>query len=386
MATAFTAPRTTRALAAPLGAVAFAAALAATPAAHAQPLTPNPVGWQACMDTADGAQRLACFDQWARQQQAQPGVVQPAAAAKAQGEAPPAVPVIAGVNGCQDTQYSPLSRFWELQAATDCGTFELRGYRPISLHVVASDSVNNQPTSDAPGRTATTVADYSNTEARIQLSARVKVARNILVRDDAARSDSLWVGFSQQSYWQFFTGRLSRPFRTTDYEPEAMYVYPVNWRLPGGLTMRYGGVGISHQSNGRELPLSRSWNRAYLMAGWDLDNSFALEGRFWKRITGESGGDDNPGISDYIGRAELKATWYADTKNTFVGTARGSLNGEGNGSLRLEYFRALGKGNRAGGLNDLRLHVQAFSGYGDSMLDFNRKRNVLSVGLALVDW
>ncbi len=362
------------------------AALGGAPAAMAQPANAPTTTWQACSTTPDGPARLACYDQWAKEQQALPGVVSPKAAEAANGLKPPPAPIVAGVNGCQNTEYSPLSRFWELQDATDCGTFELRGYKPITLAVVASDDVNKQPTSDAPGRNALTSSDYSKNEARIQLSARVKLAKNILVRDDSTRSDSLWVGFSQQSYWQFFTGRLSRPFRTTDYEPEAMYIYPLDVGLGGSVRLRYGGIGISHQSNGRELPLSRSWNRAYLMAGLDAGNAFSMEARLWKRLHNETGGDDNPNIEDFIGRGELKATWYADVKNTFSGTVRGSLGKSGNGSLRLEYFRALGKGNRAGGLNDLRLHVQAFSGYGDSLLDYNRKRNVLSVGLALVDW
>ena len=34
----------------------------------------------------------------------------------------------------------------------------------------------------------------------------------------------------------------------------------------------------------------------------------------------------------------------------------------------------------------LRYHLQLFSGYGDSLLDYNRKRVVLSLGLGLVDW
>jgi phospholipase A1 len=34
----------------------------------------------------------------------------------------------------------------------------------------------------------------------------------------------------------------------------------------------------------------------------------------------------------------------------------------------------------------LRLHTELFSGYGDSLLDYNRKRNVFSVGLTLLDW
>ena len=34
----------------------------------------------------------------------------------------------------------------------------------------------------------------------------------------------------------------------------------------------------------------------------------------------------------------------------------------------------------------LRYHVQLFSGYGDSLVDYNRRRVVLSVGLSLVDF
>ena len=42
-----------------------------------------------------------------------------------------------------------------LETGTDCGTFSFRGYRPITVSVVASSSVNRQPTSDADGNSAT---------------------------------------------------------------------------------------------------------------------------------------------------------------------------------------------------------------------------------------
>jgi phospholipase A1 len=35
---------------------------------------------------------------------------------------------------------------------------------------------------------------------------------------------------------------------------------------------------------------------------------------------------------------------------------------------------------------DLRHYVQLFNDYGNSMIDYNRKLSVLSVGLTLVDW
>jgi len=39
-----------------------------------------------------------------------------------------------------------------------------------------------------------------------------------------------------------------------------------------------------------------------------------------------------------------------------------------------------------GGKSNLRLHTQIFSGYGDSLIDYNRKRTVFSVGLSLLDF
>jgi phospholipase A1/A2 len=375
-----------------IGLLALAAALAAGPAGADEAVD----GWQACRALSDGSARLACFDGWAQQQPLQqqqqpapqtPPPVSPLPETGPIARAPSPQRALIGVrdNACQSDAFSPLSRFWELQSETDCGTFELRGYRPMSLDVVASSSVNQQPTSPAPGRNALTPEDFQRTEARIQISARVKVLKDILTGGDPSRSDSLWLAYTQQSYWQIFSGGISRPFRTTDYQPEAIYAYPFDVGLVGGLRLRYGGLGLSHQSNGRELPLSRSWNRAYLMAGLDLGRRFSLEGKIWKRLDANAD-DDNPGITDFIGRGELTATWRADAKNTYSGTVRSSLASHSNGSVRLEYFRALGKGNRAGGLNDLRLHLQAFSGYGDSLLDYNRRRSVFSVGLALVDW
>ena len=36
--------------------------------------------------------------------------------------------------------------------------------------------------------------------------------------------------------------------------------------------------------------------------------------------------------------------------------------------------------------SNLRLHVQLFSGYGESLIDYNYKRTSLSVGLSLLDF
>src|SRR5699024_5268672 len=132
-----------------------------------------------------------------------------------------------------------------------------------------------------------------------------------------------------QSYWQVFTPALSRPFRSTDHEPEIMYIRPVQSAMPGEWRWRIAGVGLVHQSNGQSLPLSRSWNRAYLMAAAERDN-LLVQARLWRRFD-ERRNDDNPGISNYIGRSELVARWNASRENQFILTGRHALRRHGHG-------------------------------------------------------
>lgn len=379
---------------APGFAIAAALVIAVAPAlAWAQAAPPAATGadWMQCSRLADNNEaRLACFDRWARQQHPGPASTPPASVltTEPQAAAAPAMPDQPGAadagDGCRSHRQSELSRYWELEAASDCGTFSIRGYRPVSLSLIGSDSVNSAPTTPAPGHVASPTP-YGETETRIQLSVRTKIAQGMLTGALPEQRDSLWFGYTQQSYWQLFSGDISRPFRITDHEPEIIYVYPTNTLLQGGWRWRYSGISLTHQSNGQALPLSRSWNRVILMAGLEKDDRFQLTGRAWQRLPERSEDDDNPDISDMVGRAEIVGSWHVNPYNTLGFTLRHSLRPAANGSIRLEWLKVLGgeKGNNRSGL---RFHTQLFSGYGDSLIDYNRQRTVLSVGLSLVDW
>ncbi|MFN4003798.1 MAG: phospholipase A [Hylemonella sp.] len=306
---------------------------------------------------------------------------------EAPAPAAPAAPAPAApAADCRTGSPSALSRFWELEAATDCGRFLIRGYKPISLSWILSDTVNRAPSSPTPDHTATTELPYLTQEGRIQLSVRTKIGQGLLPVEHFGGRDSLWFGYTQQSYWQVFTSSLSRPFRNTDHEPELIYIVPMPADLPGGWKLRYGGVSLNHQSNGQSLPLSRSWNRLILMAGMEHGSRYTLTARVWSRITDGDGVDDNPEIDTLVGRGEVTGSWQLDERHTLMLTLRHSLQAQPNGSYRLEWLRALGDGARGSASSGLRLHVQLFNGYGDSLVDYNRGRTVLSVGLSLVDW
>lgn len=348
--------------------------------------------------TEDAGARLSCFDQWAAQPVASvpapsalSSAVAPVAAAKATKAVAAPAPVVVtmeapAAHDCRNPRFSELSRFWELEPGTDCGTFGIRGYKPISLSWSGSDSVNTQPSSPALNHTASDPVAYSTNEARIQLSVRTKIAQGLLTHMQTGRRDSLWFGYTQQSNWQLFNGDISRPFRTTDHSPEITYIYPLDAELPGGWRLRYGGFTLVHQSNGQSEPLSRSWNRTIFSAGIEKGNDFVIKGALWNRLPEGESNDDNPDISDYVGRAEITGLWNVDKKNTLGVTVRHSLRADTNGSVKLEWLRDLSDTGVAGGRSGLRFHTQVFTGYGDSLVDYNRRRTVLSLGLSLIDW
>ncbi|TXI23009.1 MAG: phospholipase [Ottowia sp.] len=395
-----------------------AAALAQPPAApDIRARIDATTAWQACLGQTDAA-RLACFDGWARGQQrlieaiehkaqsvetsptrneapsAQAAAVrgdvaqalasaqpQPAAGTPATGSAG-----IVGVGleqGCRDRQFSELSRFWELESGSSCPTFGLRAFHPTTASIAAGDHINRQPSSPNPANSAAAPIDYGKREMRLALSVRTKLASGLFTPADGTLRDSLWAAYTQQSYWQVFNGGLSRPFRNTDHMPELIYVYPTTLKLPGGWLWRYSGLGLAHQSNGQSDPLSRSWNRAYLMAGFEHGNRLNLQLRLWKRLPEDRAKDNNPDLVRHLGRGDVTLGWNVDAKNTLRATYTGSF--RRHGSTRLEWTRSLGDG-WGNSFSGLRLYTALFHGHGDSLLDYNFRRTVFSIGLSLVDF
>ncbi|THU00626.1 phospholipase [Lampropedia puyangensis] len=373
-------------------------------AAVAQTARPaEPLPWQHCTSKQDNAERLACFDALAASASTEaastpksaalattsrgsstehPAQLPTPAELKVTTLAPPAESVTS--EGCRDTRFDTTSRMWELTSETDCGNFRFRGYRPISIGLSVGNNINRQPYSPSPENGLANYNHYQRHEARLQLSIRTKLASNLLTQSSSKR-DSLWFGYTLNANWQAFNSALSRPFRNTDHQPEFMYVYPLEWKLPGQFNVRYAGLGINHQSNGQSNPLSRSWNRYYLMLGVDVGQNVRLQTRLWQRVKESAAKDDNPNISDYIGRGEFSAAWDVNERNTLSMTLRHSLRNSAKGSTRLEWYHTLGN-NFAGGKSNLRLYTSIFSGYGDSLIDYNYRRTVFSVGFSLLDF
>ncbi len=206
-------------------------------------------------------------------------------------------------------------------------------------------------------------------EFQFQFSVKFPVATSI-----AGENTTLWFAYTQRSFWQAYNSNASAPFRDTNYEPEAFIVTQPDLSF-FGTKLTYLNYGINHQSNGRQEPWSRSWNRLFLSFVFERENTvFAF--RPWYRIP-ESSDDDNPDIERYLGYGDIQIAHVIDDV-TYDVLLRNNLRSDNKGAIQLGVsFPLWGK---------VRGYAQYFEGYGQSMLDYDNYTRTLGLGFMLTGW
>ncbi|NLK67396.1 MAG: phospholipase A [Campylobacteraceae bacterium] len=205
-------------------------------------------------------------------------------------------------------------------------------------------------------------ADRKQGEIKFQISAQKPLFDNLLGLDET------WTfAYTQTSFWQ--AHMESWPFRTTNYEPEFFVTIPANyWGLD------YWRVGLSHESNGKGGVESRSWNKAYLQTSFALGNL-----RITPTVWHSFGLDDyNKDIRQYMGYGDIKFD-YDINKHRISALLRNNLrfDSENRGALELNWYFPLFK--------DTYGFVQYFTGYGESLEDYNRHVDKGMIGIAIIN-
>jgi phospholipase A1/A2 len=254
---------------------------------------------------------------------------------------------------------------------------DLRSHRPVYVIARWTSELSPQPAGTARAE------DLNPTELKFQLSFRNELVSPAQFRALASDRLRLWFAYTQQANWQAFNTRHSRPFRDTNYEPELILTYdnrpaPGSGE-PGGLQPTLVNLGLSHQSNGRSSPESRTWWRLYLQGGWQLGGG-SLLARAWRTLDESGMRIDNPDINDYVGRAELVYRTRETSLGHFSFLARNSLRSRPNRGFYQLDWKSSGRALLAP------LHVQISTGYGESLLDYNHRQTTVGVGFSFWDW
>jgi phospholipase A1/A2 len=310
----------------------------------ARPLLAADADYDKCRDIGDDKARLACFD---------------------------------GAGQAKGPSASYLERLWKLgESDKRISIDDVQPHHQTYVLVGKwTNHVNMTPSSPAPGRSVGTPIPWNEDELSFQLSFKSEiVSRHDFDQKFLGLANvRAWFAYTQRSFWQLYTPRLSRPFRETNYEPEAILTFSTGNQENGWKLLN---LGLVHQSNGRSQPQSRSWNRLYGEGGWEWGRLSVLA-RAWWRIPETSERDDNPDIQHYLGHGDVQLRWGFDNDKSMSLVLRRSFS-TGRGFAQLDWTsRKL--------FGPARVYIQATSGYGESLIDYNFRQNTIGVGFAYGD-
>ena len=321
-----------------------------------------------CAELAEGVKRLACYDHFLQTDGADPldTGVDPELVDAAQS---------LGVDADKlDEPRKPslINRILARQRAlfSYSGNF-VKHRANYLLPITYVDPINSAPMSANFGREPLQ-EDLANIEAKFQISVRMPILTGLF--NDRT---TLWVAYTQLSFWQAYNSDESSPFRESNYEPEIFLSYQPGLPLgPGSIDLL--SVGFNHQSNGRSDPFSRSWNRLLANIVYS-DEHWVFAVTPWYRIPESSREDNNPDIHQYLGYADYTFSYQLPNETTIGLLFRNNLDDDHNRStFRLDYAFPLSESVSA--------YVQYYHGWGESLIDYNQHVKRIGVGITIADW
>ena len=207
------------------------------------------------------------------------------------------------------------------------------------------------------------------TEISYQLSFKIP-----LWKDIASSHSSLYVAYTQLSFWQAYNKVAF--FRSNDFEPEIFCTNEVAWKLMGDWSINAINVGAVHASNGFGSSQERVWNRLYVETVVSNPRwMFTL--RPWYVLRDGSYRKFNPDMADHMGYGIATAA-YKLSRQVFTLQGHGFIEKRGRyktGILSYSFPMT----------SQLNGFIQVFSGYGQSLIEYNHYTNGVGVGLLLND-
>jgi len=213
-------------------------------------------------------------------------------------------------------------------------------------------------------------------DARYQLSFKYRIfdPEGFIGRFSPLFSN-LYFSYTQTSLWDI--GEDSSPFRDTSYRPGLFYkwagsdkfLFPDEWR-----------AGVEHESNGRSDVDSRSIDTAYISPSWHVDLPSSRRFSFMPKIYSYIDKNENNDIQRYRGYVDWVARFGREDGLIINGLYREGTAGYATGQLDISYPISERIFARTGSF----VHLQLFSGYGETLLDYDQDRDTqIRLGISI---
>ncbi len=209
------------------------------------------------------------------------------------------------------------------------------------------------------------VGDGSDANAKMQLSFKLRLYEPV---DQTSRDfvDNMYFGYTQPAFWDLSS--YSKPFLDTNYKPSLFYFIPsTDWRVDGNAVGF--AAGIEHESNGKDEPESRSLDvlfvRPYFSFGDTGDFHWTASPRLYAYLEKS----ENSDIAKYRGYGDFHLSYGKnnDWQAAWI-LRKGTSTEKFSAELQATYPINRWYPGVAG-----YLMLQAFTGYGEYLLDYNER-------------
>lgn len=183
----------------------------------------------------------------------------------------------------------------------------------------------------------------------------------------------LYFGYSQRSWWDI--AESSAPFKEHNYNPEFFWDFRDEGAEEAWLPYEFGTFvdrfGFEHQSNGRDGPESRSWDRLYAQKSLRLRDDLSVR---LKAFVAMNEGEQNADITDYLGNGEVQLTFEPNRDMDVVLTST-------KGHSRSKYNYQLDLVYTMGSWLNTKFMLSYYDGYGEALASYDEKTRSLRAGI-----
>jgi outer membrane phospholipase A len=229
-----------------------------------------------------------------------------------------------------------------------------------------------------------TPADYSN-QVKFRIAVRYRLAQ-LRVKYDTG----LFFAYTQNSFWHLYDFDESAPFFDNNFNPQIFFHRDArDYHDDPSYWLPSPRVFLEHESNGRDGPASRSWNRV----GGALEWGDPQEDRVYWSVSlwhAFGIGDENPEIRDTNGRGEVRLAVQPRLRGGEHGLGelgfllKSRILGEDPvANVEANVFADLGTLTRISGVLPTFMG-QVFWGTGENLLTYDEKRLVVRLGIAFI--
>lgn len=205
----------------------------------------------------------------------------------------------------------------------------------------------------------------NHNEAKVQFSLYVPILRSMFGIDDLR----FYFAYTQLFFWQIYNSQT--PFiREVNYEP-------IFWLRYHFAENMFANLQFDHQSNGKGGYYEVSWNRIIGSAEFTSEHwytQFSVWYPFWPL---KADGHNAKSLMHYLGydKIVLSYNWKDivisfEAQNLESGLKRGHMMGS------VSYAAN----------SYIKLYMQYFSGYGQTLIEFDHYTTTYGFGIALSDW